>query len=202
MTDAPDPLAQSRYQVRFDWGRPGAARLAGEADVLVLVDVFTATTDAVLAVEAGASAPAGELAELAGSGDRLVLAAALRNRSAVARFILGEQERQGRRLAVAIIAARATDADGHPRFAVEDQLGAGAVVEALVALGIDHTSPEAAVACAAFEGLRNATTHLTGASAGGLELAAAGRRDEVRRAVRIDESEAVPRLDGAGFRAA
>ena len=56
------------------------------------------------------------------------------------------------------------------RFAVEDQLGAGAIVDALGALGIDHTSPEAAAACEAFRGLRGAVRHLLTASGSGQEL--------------------------------
>ncbi|MFF3602049.1 hypothetical protein, partial [Kitasatospora indigofera] len=35
-----DPAAQSKYQVRFDWGIDGAARIAAGADVVVVVNVL------------------------------------------------------------------------------------------------------------------------------------------------------------------
>jgi len=75
------------------------------------------------------------------------------------------------------------------------------VVDALVALGIDHTSPEAAVACAAFEGLRHAATHLIGASGRAVELVEQGRRPEVRFATELDASTDVPVLRDGVFEA-
>ena len=142
----------------------------------------------------------------------VVLAGALRNRTAVARRILALQEERGERTVVAIVAAGerpshgsavaagATAADAI-RFAIEDQLAAGAVVDALVGLGIDHTSPEAAVACAAFEGLRHASTHLIGASGSAVELVEQGFRADVRFATEIDVAEVVPELRHGVFRA-
>ncbi len=130
-----------------------------------------------------------------------VLAASLRNRAAVADRILALQEQRGERIIVAVIAAgEPVAADGAPRFSIEDQLTAGAVIDALVALGLDHTSPEAAVACAAYEGLRNAVVHLIGASGSGLELTAAGRRAEVRLATERDVTAVVPSWQGGAFR--
>jgi 2-phosphosulfolactate phosphatase len=147
--------------------------------------------------------------------DLVVLAAALRNRTAVAERILTLQEERGDRMIVAIIAAgesaaaagriaggHADDrAPGDIRFAIEDQLAAGAVIDALVGLGIDHTSPEAAVACAAYEGLRHAALHLIGASGSAVELAGRGRRDDVRFATERDVSQSVPELHDGVFRA-
>ena len=57
--------------------------------------------------------------------------------------------------------------DGSTRFAVEDHLVAGAVIASLGTLGIDATSPEAAVADAAYRGLEGAVGHLVTASVGG-----------------------------------
>ena len=74
----------------------------------------------------------------------------------------------GDRAIVAVIAAGTDDG----RFAVEDLLAAGAVVDALSTVGIDSTSPEAAAASAAYEGLRTATGHLLTASVTGQELGA------------------------------
>ncbi|MDQ2689363.1 MAG: phosphosulfolactate phosphohydrolase, partial [Chloroflexota bacterium] len=87
------------------------------------------------------------------------------------------------------------------RFAVEDQLGAGAVIDALAGLGLDHSSPEAAVACEAFRGLRRATRHLLTASGSGRELLDRHARAEVLNATEIDAVDAVPVLRGALFEA-
>ncbi|WP_157372864.1 hypothetical protein [Agromyces sp. Root81] len=156
---SPHPAAQTTYQVRFDWGRRGAARITEGVDILVWVDVLP---------EASASS----LVEVVGfvPGHAAVLAAGLADASATARWILAEQERLGRRASLAIVAA----GDAEAGFTADDLLGAGAVIDALAALGIDDTSPEAAVAASAFAGLRRAVRHLTSASASGRAAAAAG----------------------------
>ena len=60
------------------------------------------------------------------------------------------------------MAAGGSTAGGATRFAVEDLLAAGAVVDALASRGIDYASPEAAAACAAFTGLRPSGTTVAG----------------------------------------
>jgi phosphosulfolactate phosphohydrolase-like enzyme len=93
---------------------------------------------------------------------------------------------------VSIIAAGEPRGGGATRFAVEDLLGAGAIIDALGALGIDYTSPEAAAACAAFAGLRGAVAHLLTASATGRAAVAAGVRPaDVAAAGRLDTVETV-----------
>jgi len=225
-----EALGQAKYQVRFDWGAAGADRVVPGAHVAVLVDALLFTTAAVVdaerravtdaplpagdpgdyaaptlagapAVHAAGDAHAAALAASLGARGIDVLAASLRNRAAVADRILALQEQRGERMVVAVIAAgEPFVADGAPRFSIEDQLTAGAVIDALVALGLDHTSPEAAVACAAYEGLRNAVVHLIGASGSGLELTAAGRRAEVRLATERDVTSVVPSWQGGAFR--
>ncbi len=77
----------------------------------------------------------------AAASGSLVLLGCLRNAAAVADAVLAEQTRRaGARTSIAVIASRrAHCADSSEvRFAVEDQLGAGAVIDALGALGIDH----------------------------------------------------------------
>ena len=111
---------------------------------------------------------------LAAAGAGAVVAAGLTDAPAVARWILDEQVRLGRRAMVALVAAGGTTAEGGTRFAVEDLLAAGALVDALASLGIDYSSPEAAAACAAFTGLRGAVAHLLTASVSGQERIAAG----------------------------
>ncbi|GAA1492907.1 hypothetical protein [Curtobacterium herbarum] len=160
---------QRRYQVRFGWGAAAAARLATDAHLLVWVDVLPA---------AGTDGPRVPLALLP-DGPEVVLGH-LGNVTAVAERVLRLQADRGDRCVVAVVAAGQTDepigdgavddagafpgASAEPGFAVEDLLAAGAVVDALVTCGVDHTSPEAAAACAAWTGLRRAATHLVTAS--------------------------------------
>ena len=180
MTDSrtasiPDAHRQAKYQVRFDWGVDGLDAVAHDADVIVWVDAL-----------AGDAEPPGF------PGDGAALAAGLTDAEAVARWILDEQVRLGRRTMVALVAAGDTTATGGPRFAVEDLLAAGAVVDALAALGIDYASPEAAVACAAFTGLRGAVAHLLTASVSGQDQVAAGvPLAEIAASGRLGSSDAV-----------
>lgn len=205
------PFDQQTYQVRLEWGVAGLARLA-LADVIVVVDVLrfsTMGTDAVaggdvFAMDDSARASSINGAAVSAAAARtgaLVLLGCLRNASAVATAVLAEQERRGDRTSVAIIAAgelTGRDADASLRFAIEDQLAAGAIIGALGERGIDHTAPDAAVACEAFRGLRRAVRHLLTASGSGRELTATGRGDEVAAAAVLDATDAVPVfVDGA-----
>jgi hypothetical protein len=146
---------QSQYQVRFDWGMDGAAAIAPGAHIVIWADAL---------VTRGAPDPA-QLGV-----DAAVLLGSVGNRAVVAEWVLARQADLGDRAIVAVVAA-GTD-DGH--FAVEDLLAAGAIIDAIAALGIDFVSPEAAAAIGAFEGLRNATTHVLSASVTGKQLAADG----------------------------
>ena len=203
---------QHRYQVRHEWGAAGLERLA-PADVVVVVDVLRFSTTVTDAVARGETVPldyaahAGSLngaavAQVAAETGALVMLGCLRNASAVARAILAEQQRRGDRTSIAIVAAGELGGrePGAPlRFAVEDQLAAGAIVDALGALGVDHTSPEAAAAGESFRGLRAAVRHLLTASGSGQELLDLGRRDEVLNAAVVDAASAVPVLRDGVF---
>jgi len=171
------PHGQQKYQVRFDHGVAGAARVASGAHVVVVVDVLdghgTLSRDETVRVVAG-------LAEVGVDADVLLVTGAGAAPD-VARHVVGRQARRGDRALVAIVAAGAVEADGF-RPAVEDQLAAGAVVDALAAAGIDFSSPEAAVACAAAGALARASSHLLTASASAAELVATGRGDVVESA--------------------
>lgn len=177
------PDAQAKYQVRFDWGRRGAARIGAGVDILVWIDV--------LPDDAGSTPNVGgddlDALELAGlAPDAAVLEAGLVDASATARWILAEQERLGRRAFIAVVGA----GDADERFVADDLLGAGAVIDALAELGIDDTSPEAAVAAAAFGGLRRAVRHLTSASTSGRSAAAAGlSAAELHTAAALDSGD-------------
>ncbi|MDJ1115509.1 2-phosphosulfolactate phosphatase [Microbacterium dauci] len=194
---------QSRYQLRFDWGVEGLERLA-PADVVVVVDVLRFSSTVAARVAAGEEVPHDDAAHAVSRNGAAVATAAasapvvflgcLQNASAVASAVLAEQARRGARTSVNIVAAGELTDVGSLRFAVEDQLGAGAVLAALEALGVDHTSPEAAAASEAFRGLRGAVKHLLTASGSGQELLDAGRRDEVLAAAVHDSVASVPVL--------
>jgi hypothetical protein len=172
---------QAKYQVRFDWGVEGAAAVAADADVVVWVDALGPGNNA-----DERDAP-DEL-----PGDGAVLLAGLTDAGAVARWILDEQVRLGRRAMIALVGAGGTTPEGTLRFAVEDLLAAGAVVDALATLGIDYSSPEAAAACAAFTGLRGAVAHLLTASVSGQERIAGGEAaSDIAARGRLGASETV-----------
>ncbi|MHC2185284.1 2-phosphosulfolactate phosphatase [Rathayibacter agropyri] len=164
---------QSTYQIRFEWGAR-ALRVLASADVTVVVDAL----------------PGGRELDLGSVGGRMIRAR-LTDRTAVARWVLARQHDNGGRTSINVVAVGDVDERGHVRFALEDQLAAGAVIDALIGLGIDHVSPEAAVACASYEGLRRACAHLLTASASGRLLAAEGRADQVRAAALVDTADEV-----------
>ncbi len=203
MQNASSPHAQADYQVRLDWGRDGYARLA-PADVVVVVDVLGLTADALSAAATGRSAAlpstgAGIVAKAAADAGALVLLGGIRNAAAVAAHVLDVQRARGARTSIAVVPVGADpDADA-PRFAVDDLLGAGAVVAALGDLGIDHASPDAAVAGEGFRALRGATRHLLTASGAGRALAEAGGRDAVLAAAARDAASEVPVLREGAF---
>lgn len=210
MPDA--PFDQHRYQVRLEWGAAGLARLA-PADVVVVVDVLRFSTTVTDAVARGDSVPldasahavsinGAAIAQAAVAMGATVLLGCLRNATAVAGAVLDEQRRRGDRTSIAVIAAGELTGrePGAPlRFAIEDQFGAGAVVDALGALGIDHTSPDAAAAAEAFRGLRGALRHLLTASGSGQELLGRDAREEVLDAAAVDAASAVPVLRDGVF---
>ncbi len=146
-----DPAAQTSYQVRFDWGPAGAAAIAEDADAVVWVDQL-----------GGPAAP-----DLDGLVERTLEQAA-----DVGAWALARQGQLGGRFRIAVVAAGATRADGSLRVAVEDLLAAGAIIEAIADVGIDHQSPEAAVAAGAYRALRQATRHLISASVSAREISA------------------------------
>lgn len=157
---------QARYQVRFDWSTAGIAAIGSDADVIVLVDAI-----------AGPDLNGPDLTgpDLTGPGLSgvpplaVVIEAAMPDAAAVAAWLLAHQQERGTRIVIAIIAAGARREGGDIRFAVEDQLAAGAIISHLTALGLDGTSPEAAAAEAAYTGLARAVAHLMTASVSALE---------------------------------
>ena len=200
-----DPHAQSDYQVRFDWGRRGFDRLA-PAHVVVVVQTLGLTAHALSAVEHGAALdlagdddPAAAVALAAEAAGAHVVVGGLRNAAAVADHVLAVQRARGERTSISIVAAGYPDGDEAVRFAVDDLLGAGAVIAALGDLGIDHASPDAAVAGEGFRALGGAVRHLLTASGTGRALAADGGRDGVLHAAARDAASVVPVLRDGVF---
>lgn len=169
-------------------GHPGAVSLS-PASVLAAEGVRRL----VLPSPNGSSISAG----LAGSG-ATVVGASLRNRRAVAGWIAGAT---GPRLSIGVVAAGERWPDGSLRPAAEDLWGAGAVLAALVDLGIDDLSPEARLAEEAFRAVRPRLHRDLAACASGRELIARGFPDDVLVAADLDASEAVPVLHEGIFSA-
>jgi 2-phosphosulfolactate phosphatase len=217
---------QDGFAWQYGWGLDDLAALAPHAAVLVIVDVLRFTTAVSVAVERGVAValapwngggrpwelsprwirehPPGARVELASpngatlaaaavrAGGRDVLAGSLRNATAVARAAA--------RLAdggpVAVIAA---GENGRP--AVEDVLGAGAVLAALdpaASISAPCCSPDAAAARAAFVAARPRLADVLSECDSGRELAARGQADDITEAAALDVSGVVPVLrDGA-----
>jgi 2-phosphosulfolactate phosphatase len=127
------------------------------------------------------------------AGARVVVAGCLRNASAVARALL-----ESGTTTVGVIAAGERLGDsGTWRAAVEDLIGAGAVLAALdpaASISAPGCSPEAAAARAAFVAARPRLVDALAGCVSGRELAHAGFGDDVSAAAQFDVSAAVPVL--------
>lgn len=204
---------QSTYQVRAEWGVAGLQRLA-PADVIIVVDALRFTTTVTDRVATGGVVPLDDeafavslngavVAAAAANTTATVLAGCLRNAAAVADAVVAIQAQRGTRTTIAVIACgeRVARESEVVRFAVEDQLAAGAIISALSDRGIDHTSPEAAVMGEAARALSHACVHLLLASGSGRELAERGRRDEVVNAAAHNAVSAVATVRNGQFEA-
>ena len=126
---------------------------------------------------------------------RAVLAGCLRNATAVARAVLAEPG------PVAVVASGERWPDGRLRVAVEDLVGAGAIISALVDAGRGRPSPEARAAAAAFAAMADDLEGALLDSISGRELVARGFAGDVHLAAALDVSAAVPRLTEGAFAA-
>jgi 2-phosphosulfolactate phosphatase len=155
---------------------PGSLRALDPGTAVVLPSPNGATC-AAIAAEAGAT----------------VVAACLRNATAVADW-LGAHAGNG---PIAVIACGERWPDGSLRPAVEDLLGAGAVIA-----GLPHgrrPSPEAELAAAAWRAAaKGDVAELVAASSSGREQVVRGWDDDLADATQVDVSRVVPVLrDGA-----
>jgi 2-phosphosulfolactate phosphatase len=87
--------------------------------------------------------------------------------------------------------------DGPIRLAVEDYLGAGAILSSLTG----SKSPEARVCQAAFEATHGTLTEILLGSTSGYELRCKGLEEDVRYAAQLHVLDAAPVLDGDTLRA-
>ncbi len=178
-----DSRAQTTYQVRLGWGAAALTELA-ESPIIIVIDAVNT-----LAIDGEASH---QLAERAGALPHrpTVFLGSLRNATASARAAYDEQVARGNRTAINLVLV----GDENGGFAVEDYLAAGAVADALTSLGIDHSSPEVAVAAEGFRPLTRALKHLLSASVSGQTLKQVGRTSDAKAAAELDAEPTAIRL--------
>jgi 2-phosphosulfolactate phosphatase len=128
----------------------------------------------------------------------VVVAVSLRNRHAVAAWLLDRYAADDSN--VAVICSGERWPDGTLRPAVEDLWGAGALVDVLIAGGWRDVAPEAVAAAAAFRAVQGDVGAAVRACASGRELIDVGFPDDVEIAAELDRSASVPVLRDGAFR--
>ena len=134
-------------------------------------------------------------------GAKRVLAGCLRNATATANHARAIVAGGG---VVAVIAAGERWGDGPLRPAIEDLIGAGAVLAALdpsAAVANPYCSPEAAVARVAFSSARPRLYEVISSCGSGLKLADRGWHDDLAASAALDVTDVVAELIGNEFRA-
>lgn len=190
--------------VPFPHGDDSAARLAAECAGAVLArprraagGQFSLSPVSLLEIPAGTRlmlpSPNGSLLSLAGGGTP-VLAGCLRNAAAVARAALN----LARGGAVGVVPAGERWPDGGLRPAIEDLLGAGAVIHALAL----PCSPEAQLARDAWRSAGTGLPRLIRASVSGRELVDGGFPGDVDLALEQEVSASAPLLVDGAYQAA
>jgi len=120
-------------------------------------------------------------------GASAILAGCFRNAAAVARWASPRP--------VTVIASGERWPDGSLRFAIEDWLGAGAIISRLEG----SRSTEAEAAATAFEQMRKDLPKILADCPSGRELIEKGYPEDIDLAAEIDVDAAVPLLDGNAF---
>lgn len=132
-------------------------------------------------------------------GGAQVVGASLRNRSAVARWLASRLVAEQEATVVVVAAGERWARDDSLRPALEDLLGAGGVVAALGAAGVDDWSPEASAAAYTFEATKGSLPDVLRSCSSGQELIARGFGEDVDIAAELDSSPHVPLLRGDAF---
>lgn len=188
------------------WRDERAAELAAKVDAQLAVGRRDVTRDHPWSLSPAALAAAPAPARLvlpspngssiAAASVGTVVACSLRNVAAVAHWLW---ERAGTpENPVSVIAAGERWPDGSLRPALEDLLGAGALLSALAELEDYAFSPEAEAAMATFRGTASVPNAVR-RCASGLELAHMGFADDVEIAVELNVSTSVPVLTEGAF---
>ncbi len=125
------------------------------------------------------------LAARAAAPEAVIMAGCWRN----ARAVASAAARLGRRIAI-IAAGERWPADGSLRPAVEDLMGAGAIIDHLPG----SRSPEAEIAVAAFQAAQPDLPGFLARSSSGRELIERGFAEDVALAAELDADACVPRL--------
>ncbi len=187
------------------WKDERAAALADELDALLAVSrdqvsaehPFSLSPPSLLNLPAASrlvlpSPNGATLSTIAAESGATVFAGCLRNATAVGQAC---RNRPGN---VAVIAAgeRWQSTDGPLRPALEDLLGAGAILSAIDA---PNPSPEARAAIASFRDARDRLPETIRAAASGRELIEWGYADDVEPAVMLNVSTTVPHLRDGCF---
>jgi 2-phosphosulfolactate phosphatase len=210
-TSAVSAALEARSKVLpYRWDDDGAAAYAARHDAVLAgsrnaggpslspTDLLMLSCDRVVLPSPNGSAMAFAARE---HGARHVLAGCLRNASATARHARTLAGPDG---TIALIAAgeRWRGSTGPMRAAVEDLIGAGAVLAALDpagAVGHPGCSPEAAAARAAFVAARPLLHEALAATASGRELIDRGDADDVVTAAHLDVTELAAELRADEF---
>ena len=124
--------------------------------------------------------------------NRIVVAASIRNATAIASWLSRQDS------AVSVIAAGERWNDGTWRFAIEDLLGAGAVIAQLAGT----RSPEADGAAAAFNSAQHDLFAALRDCSSGCELVKRGFEADVSLAAELNIEQSVPVLSSGAFRSA
>jgi 2-phosphosulfolactate phosphatase len=194
-------VARGAEVLPFEHGDIGAARLAAAARGAEVAGPrgsrahrFSLSPASLLAIASGTRlvlpSPNGSAISAAAHATP-VLTGCLRNARAVARraaLIAGDA-------AVAVIPAGERWPDGSLRPAIEDLIGAGAILDEL---GLP-CSPEAEVAAQAFGSARPRLAGLVRGCVSGQELIARGYPDDVEIAVELNVSDAAPLLVAGAY---
>ncbi|MFN7975285.1 MAG: 2-phosphosulfolactate phosphatase [Acidobacteriota bacterium] len=122
-------------------------------------------------------------------GGKTTYTSCLRNATAVARAAARQAA------PILVVAAGERRPDGSLRPALEDLLGAGAVIRHLPG----RHSPDTAAAAGAFDALRHSLADALRRCASGQELVARGYARDVAIAAELDVSQAVPQLQHDAF---
>lgn len=195
-------VAVARGAVVYPFAGEGAAEFAAaEGALLASPDredsIYSLSPASLASLPAGARlvlpSPNGAMLTLVAretAPQALILAGCLRNAAAVA----ATANRAGGRVAV-IAAGERWPGDRSLRPAIEDWLGAGAIIRELAG----SRSPEAELAAVVFEQTRAGLARLVRGSGSGRELIGRGFAGDVDLAVELNVSSVAPRLTAAGF---